>query len=118
MVPDAFAANSFSLARLIGAVTIFQVFILFTFHYLSPFYFLYSSDGFVINYKKRCPTCQTINSVQYAVVGGATQGKGRSSTGKILVVGAVEVIPRRESANWGGRDPNHMGEPMPKHRGG
>lgn len=53
--------------------------------------------------------------VDETFVGGATQGKGRGVTDKVLVVGAVEVMPRRESAKWGGRDPNLMGA---KHRGG
>jgi transposase-like protein len=56
--------------------------------------------------------------VDETFVGGATQGKGSGITDKVLVVGAVEVMPRRESAKWGGRDPNLMGGPLPKHRGG
>ncbi len=39
-------------------------------------------------------------------------------TDKVLVVGAVEVIPRRESGKWDGRDPNLLGGQMPTHRGG
>jgi len=35
--------------------------------------------------------------VDETFVGGATQGKGRGMTDKVLVVGAVEVMPRRES---------------------
>ena len=56
--------------------------------------------------------------VDETFVGGATQGKGRGMTDKVLVVGAVEVMPRRESDKWGGRDPNLMGGQLPKHRGG
>lgn len=56
--------------------------------------------------------------VDETFVGGATQGKGRGITDKVLVVGAVEVMPRRESGKWGGRDPNLMGGPLPMHRGG
>jgi len=55
--------------------------------------------------------------VDETFVGGATQGKGRGMTDKVLVVGAVEVMPRRESGKWGGRDPNLMGGPLPMHRG-
>src|SRR5660398_100969 len=47
--------------------------------------------------------------VDETFVGGATQGKGRGMTDKVLVVGAVEVMPRRESGKWGGRDPKLMG---------
>lgn len=56
--------------------------------------------------------------VDETFVGGATQGKGRGMTDKVLVVGAIEVMPRRESDKWGGRDPNLMGGQLPKHRGG
>ena len=35
--------------------------------------------------------------VDETFVGGATQGKGRGVTDKVLVVGAVEVMPRHES---------------------
>lgn len=56
--------------------------------------------------------------VDETFVGGATQGKGRGLTDKALVVGAVEVMPWRESNRWGGRDPNLVGGPLPKHRGG
>jgi len=56
--------------------------------------------------------------VDETFVGGATQGKGRGVTDKVLVAGAVEVMPRRESGKWGGRDPNLMGGPLPTHRGG
>jgi len=56
--------------------------------------------------------------VDETFVGGATQGKGRGVTDKVLVVGAVEVMPRRESDKWGGRDPNLLGGPLPTHRGG
>ena len=56
--------------------------------------------------------------VDETFVGGATQGKGRGITDKVLVVGAVEVMPRRESVKWGGRDPSIMGGTQPKHRGG
>ena len=56
--------------------------------------------------------------VDETFVGGATQGKGRGITDKVLVVGAVEVMPRRESSKWDGRDPNLMGGSLPKHRGG
>ena len=48
--------------------------------------------------------------VDETFVGGATQGQGRGVTDKVLVVGAVEVMPRRESDKWGGRDPNLQGE--------
>jgi len=56
--------------------------------------------------------------VDETYIGGATQGKGRGITDKVLVVGAVEVMPRRESDKWDGNDPNLMGGPLPKHRGG
>lgn len=56
--------------------------------------------------------------VDETYIGGATQGKGRGITDKVLVVGAVEVMLRRESDKWGGNDPNLMGGPLPKHRGG
>lgn len=56
--------------------------------------------------------------VDETFVGGATQGKGRGVTDKVLVVGAVEVMPRRESEKWGGRDPNLLSGPLPTHRGG
>ena len=56
--------------------------------------------------------------VDETFVGGATQRQGRGVTDKVLVVGAVEVIPRRESDKWGGRDPNRLGEQLPTHRGG
>ena len=56
--------------------------------------------------------------VDETFVGGATQGKGRGITDKVLVVGAVEVMPRHESDKWGGHDPNLMSGPRPKHRGG
>ena len=56
--------------------------------------------------------------VDETFVGGATQGKGRGMTDKVLVAGAVEVMPRRESGKWGRRDPNLMGGPLPTHRGG
>jgi transposase-like protein len=56
--------------------------------------------------------------VDETLVGGATQGKGRGVTDKVLVVGAVEVMPRRESEKWGGRDPNLMDGRPPMHRGG
>lgn len=56
--------------------------------------------------------------VDETFVGGATQGKGSGITDKVLVVGAVEIMRRGESAKWGGRDPNLMGGPLPKHRGG
>lgn len=56
--------------------------------------------------------------VDETFVGGATQGKGRGVTDKVLVVGAVEVMPRRASDKWGGRDPNLPGIKVPTHRGG
>jgi transposase-like protein len=56
--------------------------------------------------------------VDETFVGGATQGKGHGVTDQVLVVGAVEVMPRRESEKWGGQDPNFMGDPLPTHRGG
>ena len=56
--------------------------------------------------------------VDETFVGGATQGKGRGITDKVLVIGAVEVMPRRESDKWGGNDPNLKGGFLPKHRGG
>jgi hypothetical protein len=37
---------------------------------------------------------------------------------KVLVVGAVEVMSRRASEKWGGRDPNLMDGRPPTHRGG
>ncbi len=56
--------------------------------------------------------------VDETFVGGATQGKGRGMTDKVLVVGAIEVMPRQASDKWGGRDPNIMGGQLSKHRGG
>ncbi len=56
--------------------------------------------------------------VDETFVGGATQGKGRGVTDKVLVVGAVEVMPRCQSDKWGGRDPNLFGGALPSHRGG
>lgn len=56
--------------------------------------------------------------VDETFVGGATRGKGHGVTDQVLVVGAVEVMPRRESEKWGGRDPNLMSVPLPTHRGG
>lgn len=54
--------------------------------------------------------------VDETFVGGATQGKGRGVTDKVLVAGAVEVMPRRQSDKWGGRDPKLLGGRP--HRGG
>lgn len=52
--------------------------------------------------------------VDETMVGGATQGKGRGRTDKVLVAGAVEVMPRKD-IKWTGRDPNL---PRGQHRGG
>lgn len=48
-------------------------------------------------------------------VGGATQGEGRGRHHKTLVVGAVEVRPRKEAP---GPDPNLPSGQRPRHRGG
>jgi len=56
--------------------------------------------------------------VDETFVGGATQGKGRGVTDKVLVIGAVEVMPRRGSNKWGGRDPNLLSGQLPTHSGG
>lgn len=50
--------------------------------------------------------------VDETFVGGATQGKERGVTDKVPVVGVVEVMPRRESDKWGGRDPNLLSGPL------
>jgi transposase-like protein len=56
--------------------------------------------------------------VDETFVGGATQGKGRGVTDKVLVMGAIEVMPRRESDQRGRRNPNILGGKPPTHRGG
>lgn len=55
--------------------------------------------------------------VDETYVGGATQGKGRGVTDKVLVVGAVEVMPRRDSDKRGVRDPNSPGAKVPTQGG-
>lgn len=52
--------------------------------------------------------------VDETFVGGATQGKGRGVTDKVLVVGAVEVRPRKDAR---GPDPNAP-TGQARHRGG
>jgi transposase-like protein len=51
-------------------------------------------------------------------VGGATQGKGSGKTDMAIVIGAVEVMPRRESEKWGGQEPNLLGAQLSTHHGG
>jgi len=53
--------------------------------------------------------------VDETFVGGATQGEGRGRHHKTLVVGAVEVRPRK---NAPGPDPNLPSGQRPQHRGG
>jgi transposase-like protein/predicted RNA-binding Zn-ribbon protein involved in translation (DUF1610 family) len=53
--------------------------------------------------------------VDETYVGGATQGEGRGRHHKTLVVGIVEVRPRRRAP---GPDPNLPSGQRPKHRGG
>jgi len=48
-------------------------------------------------------------------VGGATQGEGRGQHHKTLVVGMVEVLPRKKAL---GPDPNLPSGQRPQHRGG
>jgi hypothetical protein len=58
--------------------------------------------------------------VDETFMGGATQGKGRGMTDKVLVVGAIEVMcpGGSQTSGAGGRDPNLMGGQLPKRRGG
>jgi transposase-like protein len=53
--------------------------------------------------------------VDETFVGGATQGEGRGVHHKTLVVGMVEVIPRKKAL---GPDPNFPSGQRPQHRGG
>ncbi len=53
--------------------------------------------------------------VDETFVGGATQGEGRGRHHKTLVVGAVEVRPRKKAP---GSDPNLPSGQRPQHRGG
>ena len=53
--------------------------------------------------------------VDETFVGGATQGEGRGRHHKTLVVGMVEVLPRKKAL---GSDPNLPSEQRPQHRGG
>jgi transposase-like protein len=53
--------------------------------------------------------------VDETYVGGATQGEGRGRHHKTLVVGIVEVRPRRKAP---GPDPNLPSGQRPQHRGG
>lgn len=53
--------------------------------------------------------------VDETYVGGATQGEGRGRHHKTLVIGIVEVRPRRKSP---GSDPNLSSGQRPQHRGG
>ena len=48
-------------------------------------------------------------------VGGVTQGEGRGRHHKTLVVGMVEVLPRKKAL---GPDPNLLSGQRPQHRGG
>ncbi len=53
--------------------------------------------------------------VDETYVGGATQGEGRGKHHKTLVVGMVEVLPRKKAL---GPDPNLPSGQRPQHRGG
>lgn len=53
--------------------------------------------------------------VDETYVGGATQGEGRGRHHKTLVVGMVEVMPRKKAL---GPDPNLPSGQRPQHRGG
>lgn len=53
--------------------------------------------------------------VDETFVGGATQGEGRGRHHKTLVVGMVEVMPRKNAL---GSDPNLPSGQRPKHQGG
>lgn len=53
--------------------------------------------------------------VDETFVGGATQGEGRGKHHKTLVVGMVEVLPRKKAL---GPDPNLPSGQRPQHRGG
>jgi len=53
--------------------------------------------------------------VDETYVGGATQGEGRGQHHKTLVVGMVEVLPRKKAL---GPDPNLPSGQRPQHRGG
>jgi transposase-like protein len=53
--------------------------------------------------------------VDETYVGGATQGEGRGRHHKTLVVGMVEVLPRKKAL---GPDPNLPSGQRPQHRGG
>jgi len=53
--------------------------------------------------------------VDETYVGGATQGEGRGRHHKALVIGIVEVLPRKKAL---GPDPNLPSGQRPQHRGG
>ena len=53
--------------------------------------------------------------VDETFVGGATQGEGRGKHHKTLVIGVVEVVPRKKAL---GSDPNLPSGQRPKHKGG
>lgn len=53
--------------------------------------------------------------VDETFVGGATQGEGRGKHHKTLVVGMVEILPRKKAL---GPDPNLPSGQRPQHRGG
>jgi len=53
--------------------------------------------------------------VDETYVGGATQGEGRGKHHKTLVIGIVEVLPRKKSL---GPDPNQSTGQRSQHRGG
>jgi len=53
--------------------------------------------------------------VDETYVGGATQGEGRGRHHKTLVIGIVEVLPRKKAL---GPDPNLPSGQRPQHRGG
>ncbi len=53
--------------------------------------------------------------VDETYVGGATQGEGRGRHHKTLVIGMVEVLPRKKAL---GPDPNLPSVHRPRHRGG
>lgn len=58
--------------------------------------------------------------VDETYVGGATQGKGRGVTDKVLVIGAVEVMPNRgpDKDKAKGEEPPGPAKKRPSHRGG
>ena len=59
--------------------------------------------------------CEWPVEVDETYVGGATQGEGRGRHHKTLVVGMVEVMPRKKAL---GSDPNLPSGQRPQHQGG